>query len=332
VKIALIIGLIVALSISAAEIALRVLFGFGKPLLYVADPQIGYRLAPDQRTKRFGNVIQINQYSMRGAAIAPKPEAHTLRVLLLGDSIANGGWWTDQSATLSMQLERQLAATVPPPYKTAEVLNASANSWGPRNELAYVAKFGTFEAQVLVLLINTDDLFATAPTPAQVGRDRNYPKQYPPLAIVEVLERFRKQPPIPELEAVRKEGGDRVGSNLEAIRQIRHITQASGCRLVVAMTPLLREVVPPGGRDYEAKARDRVKQFMADETIPYIDFLNSFQETPDPNTLYRDHIHLSPEGYALVNQTISASIQDLLTAPTGETQSFLPDSLLEDPW
>lgn len=330
-KFALILGAIVVLGIGAVEIALRWLFGFGKPPLYVADSQIGYRLAPNQRTKRFGNVIAINQYSMRGPAIAPQPDPQTLRVLLLGDSIANGGWWTDQSDILSVQMQRQLAAASLKPYTTAEVLNASANSWGPRNELAYLAKFGTFNSHVVVLLLNTDDLFATAPTSAQVGRDHNYPNRYPPLALIEVLTRFQKSKPFPALEAARQEGGDRVGANLDAIGQLHRITQLSGCRLMVAMTPLLREVMPPGPRDYEVKARDRILQFMAAEQIIYVDFLAPFTDCPDAKTLYRDHIHLSPQGNARVSQTLSDTIQSLLRTTQG-TRPLLPDTLLEDPW
>ena len=331
-KIALITGVILALAVGAVEIALRLFFGFGRPPLYVADPQVGYRLAPNQQTKRFGHTIAINQYSMRGPAIAPKPETQTLRVMLLGDSVANGSWWTDQSQVLSMRMQQQLMSKIPQNYTRVEVLNASANSWGPRNELAYIAKFGTFESQVLVLLLNTDDLFATAPTSVQVGRDRGYPSRYPPLAIVEVLRRLIKTQPSPELQAVQQEGGDRVGANLEAIRQLRRLTEQSNCRLIVAMTPLLREVVPPGSRDYEAKARDRVSQFVELEQIFYIDFLMPFKDAPDTKALYRDHIHLSPAGYALVSDTLSQAVQSALATSSTAASKDLPDSLLEDPW
>ena len=330
-KLALIVVGIIILALGAAEVALRLFFGFGKPPLYVADAQTGYRLAPNQRTKRFGNVFEINQYSMRGGAIAPKPEMATLRVLLLGDSIANGGWWTDQSEIVSQQLQQRLTEASLEPYISAEVLNASANSWGPRNELAYLAKFGTFEAQVVVLLLNTDDLFATAPTSVQVGRDLAYPKRYPPLALAEVLGRLVKSPPIPELAAIRQEGGDRVGVNLEAVRQLHHLTQQADSRLIMVMTPLLREVQPSGPRDYEMVARQRVTQFAELEQIPYIDFLADFQAAADPEVLYRDHIHLSPQGYALVSQALSVAITETIHQPN-TAGSQLPDSLLEDPW
>lgn len=330
-KIALVVFILIALVVGVVEVALRVLFGLGKPPLYVADPQVGYRLAPNQRTKRFNNAFEINQYSMRGPEITPIPDAQTLRVLLLGDSIANGGWWTDQSNILSVQIQERLVENPFGIYTATEVLNASANSWGPRNELAYLAKFGTFKSQVLVLLLNTDDLFATAPTSAQVGRDPSYPKHYPPLALLEIISKLQEPRSNPELEAVQKEGGDRVGANLEAVRQIQRIAQQSGCQLVVAMTPLLREVVPPGPRDYEIRARQRVAVFFETERIFYMDFLNAFESVPDPEALYRDHIHLSVQGNVLVSEKLSDAIRTALgTLP--EPKTSLPDSLLDDPW
>lgn len=330
-KLALLFVGLVLVGIGALEGALRLLFGFGRPLLYVADPQIGYRLAPNQRTRRFGNYFEVNQYSMRGPEIAPQPASGTLRILLLGDSIANGGWWTDQSRILSVQIQQQLSAGSLDAYSTVEVLNASANSWGPRNELAYLTKFGTFGAHVVILLINTDDLFATAPTSLQVGRDRSYPARRPPLALIEVLNRFKRPQPNPELQEIQNEGGDRVGVNLEAMRQIQHLTRQTRSHLMVAMTPLLREVIPPGSRDYEIKARKRLHQLTESEHIPYIDFLAAFEGIAPSDSLYRDHIHLSPTGNTIVSQTLSQAIQAWLATPPSLSPS-LPDSLLEDPW
>ena len=128
------------------ETGLRLIFGFGNPLLYLADPDMGYLLAPNQYTKRLGNRIFINEYSMRSPTITQKRPPSTLRVLLLGDSVANGAWWTDQERTLSARMTAHLKRPIPEawggnlnpktPFERVEVLNASANSWGPRNELA----------------------------------------------------------------------------------------------------------------------------------------------------------------------------------------------------
>jgi lysophospholipase L1-like esterase len=287
------------------ELGLRWFFGFGNPLVYITDRNIGYLLAPNQQTRRFGNRIQINQYSMRNAPIAEQLLPKTLRVLIVGDSIVNGGWWTDQANTISSLMTDTLATNLTYGFANVEVLNASANSWGPRNELAYLRKFGHFHSQVVVLLLNTDDLFATAPTSVPVGRDRNYPAKKPILAWVEVWQRYLTKPkPIPELQAVQQEGGDRVGINLDAIAEIHTLARQNNCQFLLVMTPLLREVGEPGPRDYEIVARQRLREFTESKEIIYIDFLTVFNSQSDPKVLFHDTIHLNLLGNQLVTKAI----------------------------
>jgi lysophospholipase L1-like esterase len=306
VKLLLVIFGVVVVALVLGEIGLRSLFGFGNPLTYIADDNIGYLLAPNQRTRRFGNRIEINEYSMRSAPISQTPAPSTLRILILGDSIANGGWWTDQANTISSLLMASLSHRQP-----TEVMNASANSWGPRNELAYLQKFGTFQAQVVVLLLNTDDLFANAPTSLPVGRDRNYPNQKPALAYIEVWQRYLQKPrPHPELKAIPKEKGDIVAVNLETIGKIQTFTREHNTKFLLAMTPLLREIGEPGPRDYEIKTRQRLKDFTQDQQITYIDFLPIFNATNNSKALYQDHIHLNLQGNQLVSQEIERSLMN----------------------
>ena len=309
-QVVLIVFLVVVVGLFVVvEIGLRSLFGFGNPLIYIGDEQVGYLLAPNQRTRRFGNRIEINEYSMRGSPIKKTPAPSGLRILLLGDSIANGGWWTDQTNTISMMMMRSLASSTNSNYQEVEVLNASANSWGPRNELAYLEKFGNFNAQAIVLLINTDDLFATAPTSLPIGRERNYPNSKPPLALVELWQRYIvKQQPIPEMKAVQNEPGDRVGINLEAIGKIQALTRQSNSQFLLAMTPLLREIGEPGPRDYEIIARQRLNDYTKAQQINYIDFLPTFNSTTNPQALYHDHIHLNLQGNKFVSQVMERSL------------------------
>jgi len=188
-----------------------------------------------------------------------------------------------------------------------EVLNASANSWGPRNQWAYVARFGLFKSQGVILLLNTDDLFATAPSGLRVGRDRNYPDRLPVCALHEVYQRYgRKVQPLPELVALDQEGGDRVGKNLAAIAQIHTLTQTQGAQFYLAMTPLKRELKPEKPRDYELVARDRLTTFAHTHSIPYLDFLPVFNTDPDPHRLYHDHIHLNDVGNGVVTDGLAA--------------------------
>ena len=291
------------------EGVLRWGFGFGHPPLYVADPHTGYRLKPDRQIRRFGNRITVNAYSMRSPAL----REGTTRVLLLGDSIANGGWWTDDEATMGALLERGLMQRLPAQVRDRpiEVLNASANSWGPRNELGYLQRFGTFSAQVVVLLLNTDDLFAMAPSSLPVGLDPNYPDREPPLAWLELWQRVRPPQMPPQLQNRPPEPGDRVGLNLAAIAQIRDLAQGNQADFLVAITPLVREVAGQG-RDYEAKARDRLVAFARQEGIELLDFLPDWR-LANRSGLFRDSIHLSELGNELVSQAIVDRVASLLT-------------------
>ena len=343
VSLAILLGLLVLL-----EVGLRWLLGMGNPLLYVADEEIGYLLAPNQRTRRFGNRIVINDYSMRSLAITRTRPASTLRVLLLGDSIANGASWTDQERTISARMTTHLehlvqkasgqGLPIQTPFERVEVLNASANSWGPQHELAYLKRFGTFEAQAIVLLLNTDDLFAAAPTSEKVGRDRHYPNCKPSSALAEVFARYllprlphltfqavftrmrgiftQAAPALKPLElaqpkiAVSKD--ELLLPNLDAIRQIHALVVSTDARFLLVMTPLLREVSEPEPRDDQLRSRQRLTQLTQDQHISYLDFLPIFNGWDTPHRLYRDHIHLSPQGNQAVSEAIVYSLQQLL--------------------
>lgn len=303
----------------ALEVLLRVLFGFGNPLIYIPDEDCGYLLAPNQRVRRLGNRIEINEYSMRTGAIAPLPPPKTLRVLLLGDSVANGGWWTDQTNTISEIMARQLRLQIPNlatnaqlhskvNYSHVEVLNCSANSWGPRNQLAYINRFGLFGAKALVLLLNTDDLFTSAPCAEVVGRDRAYPDRKPLMAIGQLLNRYLLPTVTRDLATPSAQNEDKVGCNLEAIRQIKTAANLANIDFVLAMTPKLHETGKTGSHEWEVKARERLAKLVATEKITYIDFLPIFNSVAKPPTFYRDGIHLSPKGNQLVSQIITKKI------------------------
>ncbi|MEA5449337.1 GDSL-type esterase/lipase family protein [Leptolyngbya sp. CCNP1308] len=317
-------------AIAIVELLLRVRYGLGNPPLYVADTRTGYRLAPNQSLRRRGHRIEINQYSMRGPAVDPQRPTDALRVLMVGDSIVNGGWWTDQSQLLSVKVQKELANLHPSGVQTVEVLNASANSWGPRNELGYLLRFGTFEAQLVLVVLNTDDLFAIAPNSYELGRNPAYPTRRPPLALWEVAQRRLGNSPSPALQALHDQGGDRVGVNLEALRQLNQVVLAAGGRLAIAMTPLRRELDPDGPRDYELVARHRLTAFAQSENIPYLDGLPLFQQTAHER-LYFDHIHLSPEGNDWVSQALAKLLIEIWNRPS-ESSPPSTSEPLSDLW
>lgn len=288
------------------EIVLRLTMGLGNPALYIADPDIGYLLAPKQKLRRSGNLIEINQYSMRHQDITLEKAANTKRIFLLGDSVVYGTWRIDQTQILSALVAKQLKKVSG--NDSIEVFNASANSWAPRNELAYLKRFGSFDADVLVLVINTDDLFAQQPSSLVVGKSLNYPDKAPPLALIELYQFYFAKPQlIPELEKLKEAEKDRPGANLAAIKEIKAIADLSNARFILALTPLLREFKRESTQE-EIAARKRLEKLVNQENIEYIDFLNVWQDFPQPEFLYRDHIHPSPQGNFQITETLTQSL------------------------
>lgn len=168
------------------ELVLRLALGLGSPVLFQADADIGYRYRSNQTVFRFGKTIKYNEYSQRSQPVTtPKPQG-TLRILLTGDSIINGGTLTDQTQTISALFEARLAAKKQP----VEVINASAGSWAIGNQLAYLRKFGLFESEAVISQIGTDDLAQPTSTSDRVGHDPSYPDRPPLLAIQEALTRY----------------------------------------------------------------------------------------------------------------------------------------------
>jgi GDSL-like Lipase/Acylhydrolase family len=305
-KLFVIISILGFIALALLELLLRSRYGLGDPLLYQADDRMGYLIAPNQNVKRNGNDIHINRYSMRSDDITDRKVVGERRFFFIGDSVINGGWWNAQSEIISERFKQQLQDHLNKPEQNAiTVLNAAANSWSPRSELEYLRRYGTFDADMIILVINTDDLFAAAPTSLVVGRQSNYPDRKPLGAIGELITRYRlsKLPPLPELQAVYNEGGDRVGLALEAIQAIHQLAQNNNAQCLLIMTPLLREVEGKP-RDYELVARDRLLQLTETKNIPYIDLLDHFKTIGNAKQLYQDHIHLNAAGNIEVSKVL----------------------------
>ena len=289
-----------------AEIGLRLALGLGNPPLYIADKDIGYLLAPNQKLRRGGNLIEINQYSMRDREIELSKERGTKRIFLLGDSVVNGSWYTDQKDILSNLLANKLKTTK---KQSFEVFNASTNSWGPRNELAYLKRYGLFDADSLILVINTEDLFSTRATSAVVGKSYSYPDKKPPLALIELYQLFIAPPrQILELEQLRAQTQENIKGNLSAIQEIKAIAERANIKFVLVLTPLLKEF-KEGSTAEEQQARDSLQKLVTEENINYLDFLQIWSDFPQPEFLYRDRIHPSPQGNIKIVEQLSSVIE-----------------------
>jgi hypothetical protein len=177
-----IIGAVLIVLLAGTELSLRIFMG--QPALYVADAEIEYMFQPDQRVHRFGREVKINAYGMRSEDLVSADAAGRFRVLVLGDSVVNGGNLTDQSALATDMLSRQQTSAGEP----IDALNVSAGSWGPGNLLAYINRFGTFDADMAILVLSRHDLDDDR-TFAPLDKN-TYPTAAPMFATQEFLDRY----------------------------------------------------------------------------------------------------------------------------------------------
>ncbi len=183
-----IIVLLAVVGFVAAELLCRFAIGLGEPPLYQADVQMEYLLQPSKTYYRFHHRFAVNQYGMRSDNFPPqKSSPNELRVIVIGDSIVYGGVRIDQSEIATEILKRDLQHEFGRPVVVG---NASAKSWGPPNELTYLERYGTLDADVVILELSSHD-YADAPTFVPVvGISADYPDKTPPLALADLLETY----------------------------------------------------------------------------------------------------------------------------------------------
>lgn len=142
--------LLVLILLVAGEVALRIRGPWVRPV-YQADARYEYRLKPMQHTRNGTANIITNAFGMRSRPVAAKKGK---RVLVIGDSVISGMEWVDNDSlatTLAGNILSERSGM------TVEVLNASSPSWGPDNAAAYLSAYGTFDADLMVGVWNSDD-------------------------------------------------------------------------------------------------------------------------------------------------------------------------------
>ncbi|MDB9314782.1 SGNH/GDSL hydrolase family protein [Spirulina sp. CS-785/01] len=298
-----------AVGMFLTEAVLRWKWGLGNPVLTQADAEMGYRFQPNQTTTRLGNQIHYNQYSQRSDPLLSQPQEQVFRVLMVGDSVLNGGSAIDQSETISEQLEQKILKN----GQTVEVLNASAGSWGIGNQWGYLQKFGTFKSDLLILQIGTHDLTQPTSTSARVGHDPNYPTEKPLLAWQELLLRYllprfhlsQSQEIPPTLKPEQQ-----FEQNLDYLEQILQGAKQENLPVVVLYTPNWVDVLPT---PHTPTYKPQFQRFLEAQQVPLIDVHSAWSSLP-PETVkgyFRDSVHLTPEG----SEAVADLLYENLTLP-----------------
>jgi hypothetical protein len=245
----------------------------GPPMLSVADPTIEYMMRPNQDASRFGNHYHINAYGMRSPELTKKKPGE-FRVIVFGDSVVNGGHPTDQSELATTILSQQ----------GFTVGNVSAGSWGPPNILAYIEKYGLFQADVVVLVLSTHD-YADAPTFAPLD-PLSHPTKMPVSLLLDSIRRYMpgraNDSPVPlPLKAD-------VDASLLSLERILSLAKTQ-TRVVVFLHPTRTEL-----KEGIGEGRARIVEVCDKVGVEVVKLDNYYRPTLD--LIYRDDIHLNATG------------------------------------
>lgn len=286
--VAIVLAALVVLAV-AAELVCRFALGLGDPPLYVADPQIEYLPAPSRQYRRFGRHIAYNRWSMRSGELSPsRQNPDEARILFLGDSVINGGSLTDQAELATELLRPRLAERLGRPVVVG---NASAGSWGPPNLLAYVQRFGLFDADVVVIVLNGDDASDVPTGEPVVGHNPAYPARAPALALQEAVQRYalgrlwRRDERGPPAHDARQRA-------LAALAELIERCREHGARVIVVLHSRRSELAGPPGEGY-VLLRQTAEAAGADVVELRDAMAAALRAGRSP---YRDDLHPNPAG------------------------------------
>lgn len=298
----------------AGELGARWILGLGDPPLFILDPDIEYLLRPAQSVRRFGHDYRVNAHSMRSDDFATAKPTGQLRVMVIGDSIVNGGGKIDQADLATTLLRHDLAASL---KRDVAVGNISAPSWGPANQLAYVRRFGLFDADLAVIVCNSDD-YDDAPGLEYVGSA--WPRAKPALALQELIGVYiRKaiharlgwfpEPPPPTRIATHEQD---IAACRAAFTGLITLCQQRGAKVIVVQFLKRNELTGPpqaGFTAMQAWSRQAGVEPVSSAAL----FTPAVQSGSSDPFAPADRTHPSATGQRLLSRLLSETIRNSLS-------------------
>lgn len=261
------IGLLVGLG--CAELVLRALGRRDHPL-FRADARYEYLMRPDQDV-RYGRIHYVtNALGLRSPPLGAK---RGRRVLIIGDSVINGGQQTTQDSLATEKAARRTGV---------EVINLSAGSWGTDNAMAWIRAHGLLDADALLVVLSSHDAYDRMTFEPLVGRHPSYPAVRPQLALSAELARL-----VHRFSERRPPAGPRVFA--DGWRALRDTAIVRDLPLTVILHPELGELAM---RRYDERGA-RILDSLAAWRVPVVPLLGRMD-----SAMYTDRIHLNDRGQA----------------------------------
>ena len=309
-----IVFLVAAIAFTFLELFCRFAIGLGDPPLYQADRQIEYLLRPSKTYHRFHNRFSVNRYGMRSDDFPPrKTSPNELRVLVVGDSIVYGGVRIDQSEIDTEILKRDLEHEFDRPVVVG---NASAKSWGPPNELAYLKRYGTLDADVVLLELSSHDYADTPTFIPVVGVSADYPGKTPPLALADLFETYllprylhvgETPAGIDKTMIDTAESAEDVAECREAEKEFFRFVRMRGAKVALVQHLSLPELAGKFHPGYYAN-----QEVAKEESIPYVsdteELLRQWKSGENPY-FPGDSLHLNRSGQPILAHTLRRGVE-----------------------
>lgn len=314
---AFIAGLIFAIGV---ELFTRFWLGWCDVPLYMEDPEIEYMLQPNQECWVQRHRIVTNEYGMRSTSFPrEKLSPDELRVLMVGDSIVNGGIHTDHADLGTTDLENRLREITRRPVVVG---NVSCSSWGPPNYRAYFRKFGMFDADLIIIVTTSGDAQDVRKFEPRVGKPA-WPSQKPLLGVWSaarrVVDRMTRphddRPPLRVADHVPEPG--EVETALGALRDVIDMARENGTKVLIAQHLMERQITGPIGPGH-----DQIGDVAREMNVPLTQlgpaFAKAIERGIDP---YRDWVHPNAAGYGITVDTLLPPVLEQL----GFSQSHAQD-------
>jgi hypothetical protein len=283
---------------AVGEAIARFGFGLGEPPLVIRDDDCGYRFAPNQSVKRFGNRISYDANSVRISINSIDGEdKNVMRVLVVGDSVLNGGALTDDAETATSTLNQMFLSRG---GKTLSFINLSAGSWAPPQQYGYLRAHGTLDADAVVFVFNSSDALGNvrANTPP-------FPTLKPWCALEELVLRYGAGI---NRHFMADEGGwaitafvppDGVAKSSEptavscwCLDQMLGLCEARGIPVAVVFWPKRPECESNLWESQMEQIRDACRS----RSVQVIDCLGRIAAMPSLDAIYIDTIHPTTQG------------------------------------
>jgi hypothetical protein len=205
-------------------------------------------------------------------------------VLVLGDSVINGGQQTTQDS---------LATAIAEALTGVELINMSAASWGPDNAMAFLRAHGTFEADGLIAVFSSHDAYDRMTFGPLVGLHPSYPDRRPRLALTAQLDRLLYRAGLGHRPARER------GAFVDGWRALHDTCSSLGIPFTVLLHPELGELAMGHYDDRGRRILDSLNAWQ----VPVVELLPLMD-----SSLYTDRIHLDNAGQRKLASTLAEVI------------------------